>query len=64
MVPKPVPLRIEMGKPLKVGKIDVEAITSDEIDTLHNQFIQELQRLYNRTKIKYPEYSSSELEIF
>lgn len=53
-----------MGKPMKVEKIDVEAITSDEIDTLHNQFIQELQRLYNRTKIKYPEYSSSELEIF
>lgn len=64
MVPKRVPLRIEMGKPMKVDKIPLESISSEKVDPLHTQFIQELERLYNRTKVKYPEYATSELEIF
>jgi len=43
-----VKLQLEIGKPIPVSKKDV--ITQEDIDALHILFINEMIRLFDRTK--------------
>lgn len=49
-VPLPVPIHVEIGKPLVVERRPYEAITQTDIDTIHTSFMTEMERLFDRTK--------------
>ena len=48
--PYPVKLKLEIGKPIPVTKKDKEIISQEDIDTLHVLFMNEMIRLFDRTK--------------
>ena len=48
--PYPVKLKLEIGKPIPVTKKDNNEISQEDIDSLHTLFINEMIRLFNRTK--------------
>jgi 2-acylglycerol O-acyltransferase 2 len=56
-------LALEIGKPIEVKAVPKEKITQKEIDELHELFVKEMRRLFDRTKVKYPEHASKQLEI-
>lgn len=67
LIPFPVKIAVEIGRPIAVKRIDENLITQQMIDDLHNEFMNELARLFDRTKIKYLNPSSAKatsLEIF
>jgi hypothetical protein len=41
-----------------------DSITQKDIDDLHATFVAEMQRLFDRTKGKYPEHAQKTLEIY
>ena len=43
-------LKLEIGKPIPVTKKDKEIISQEDIDTLHVLFMNEMIRLFDRTK--------------
>lgn len=63
LIPYQRPIFVEIGKPIKVVKKDAKLISIEDIDKLHETFVNEIKRLFDRTKVKYPEYSKSELII-
>ena len=38
-------------------------IAEKDIDELHGAFVSEMQRLFDRTKVKYPEHREATLQI-
>lgn len=52
-----------IGKPISVGPAATE-ITPQQIEALHETFVKEMQRLFDRTKVKYPEYAEAKLEVY
>lgn len=53
LVPYPVKIAVEIGKPISVKKVAEDEITQEMIDALHTKFIEEMVRLFERTKMKY-----------
>lgn len=53
LIPYKNALSIEMGRPIQVEKIAKENITQQNIDDLHQQFVAEMERFFERTKKKY-----------
>ena len=60
----PTKVTLVVGKPIEISKIYAkgEVIPTDVIEGLHNQYLQEIQRIYDKYKVEagYPE---SRLEI-
>ena len=52
-----------MGRPIQVKRIEREAITQERIDQVHAQFMQEMERLFERTKKKHGVAPSTRLQI-
>jgi hypothetical protein len=52
-----------MGKPISVKKVAKEDITPQLVDELHEVFIKEMLRLFERTKKKHGVKKSIKLEI-
>jgi 1-acyl-sn-glycerol-3-phosphate acyltransferase len=67
LLPYPVKIAVEIGKPIPVQKVeDGVDITSEMIDKLHAKFQEEMLRLFERTKGKYLDASvakNTKLEI-
>ena len=51
--PVKVKMGIELGKPIEIKKLDKDAITAKDVDDLHDKFVLEMTRLFERTKHKY-----------
>jgi hypothetical protein len=47
-----------------VNKVANDEITSKMIDEIHSKYVEEMERLFNRTKAKFPEYKDAVLEIY
>ena len=62
-IPHKVNLNVEIGKPILVEKKQKELITDADINKLHDKFVVEIQRLFDRTKSKYNE-KDKVLEIY
>ena len=63
-LPHKVKLHLEIGKPIQVTKISKDAITQQDIDKLHELFINEVKRLFNRTKSIHGLSNDIELNIY
>ena len=53
LIPYKVALNVEIGRPIPVEKIAKDKITQQNIDDLHQLFMLEMERLFERTKSKY-----------
>ncbi|CAM9117060.1 unnamed protein product, partial [Ectocarpus fasciculatus] len=53
LLPYPVKIAVEIGKPIPVQKVEDKDITPKMIDDLHAKFEAEMIRLFDRTKGKY-----------
>lgn len=62
-LPLPVHIGIEMGQPIEVTAKGAAEITDKDIDELHARFMQEMTRLFERTKLKYGYAIEDKLEI-
>ena len=54
---------IQIGKPIKVTKFEKDKITNKDIDALHETFMKEMIRLFDRTKAKHGVDAKTKLEI-
>jgi len=63
LVPKKVEIGLEIGKPIKVTKFEKGKITNKDIDALHETFMKEMIRLFDRTKAKHGVDAKTKLEI-
>eukprot|EP01038_Epipyxis_sp_PR26KG_P004827 gene4827-6763_t len=53
LIPNKVPLHMEVGKPIKVEKVQNSSeINQSDIDKIHDHFVEEIKRLFDRTKEK------------
>lgn len=50
----------QIGAPIVVHKKPAESITQQDIDSLHQKFMNEMTRLFEKTKHKYPESCTKE----
>lgn len=63
LLPLPKPLGIEIGAPIAVKKLQNADISNDDVDKLHELFMKEMSRLFDRTKHKYDVGTDVKLEI-
>ena len=63
LIPNKVELQIEIGKPIKVEKMNKKDIRQEQIDDLHKIFVEEMRRLFDRTKTKHG-CADKSLEIY
>jgi len=59
---KGVPVQIEMGKPIEYEPSRKDMSMQQKIDEYHAVIVEEIKRLFNRTKAKYG-LATAELEI-
>lgn len=52
-----------MGAPIVVKKKNIDEITSADVEALHDKFVIEMVRLFERTKGKYGWDESCHLEV-
>lgn len=62
-VPRAVPLVIEMGRPIEVPRMERADIQQCHIDELHDRFVQEMVRLFERTKAAHGVPAEQTLEV-
>mmetsp|Transcript_31905 Transcript_31905/g.45928 ORF Transcript_31905/g.45928 Transcript_31905/m.45928 type:complete len:322 (-) Transcript_31905:119-1084(-) len=62
LLPLKVRLRTEIGKPIAVARKD--SISDKDVEELHGVFVDEMARLFNRSKSKYKEYENAQLEVY
>lgn len=54
---------VQIGKPIPVKQMPVDKITDKDIDALHNTFVKEMERLFERTKAKHGVDAKTKLQI-
>jgi hypothetical protein len=54
---------LQVGKPIKVQKMDYDKITEKDIDAVHDTFVKEMSRLFERTKAKHGVGEKTTLQI-
>jgi hypothetical protein len=60
---RPCALVLQVGKPIKVQKMDYDKITEKDIDAVHDTFVKEMSRLFERTKAKHGVGEKTTLQI-
>ena len=60
LIPFPVKIAVEIGKPISVTKVNEEDVTPEMVDGLHAKFMEEITRLFERTKGKYIDADSAD----
>jgi hypothetical protein len=54
---------LQVGNPIKVQKMDYDKITEKDIDAVHDTFVKEMSRLFERTKAKHGVGEKTTLQI-
>jgi 2-acylglycerol O-acyltransferase 2 len=62
-VPKPGTLAVVVGTPMRIKKVEPEAITRQLVDETHAAFVDALRALFDKHK-KQCGYPDAELEVF
>lgn len=53
---------LQIGKPIAVARKD--SISDKDINELHDVFVDEMKRLFDRSKSKWKEFENCQLEVY